>query len=220
MSNIGKVTSAVDINGQNQKVEDSLHTLIVFQTNTQFKDNIAGSKLQLPQHKLYKGKLFSATVYAIDVQISFESQVSFINNTGTPVYLKNSHSCLGFKSNVSFIGNTGDRGGAFLLDDYSVIELVSCSVLQFINNSALIGGAIFVETINVIQYEGICFFQKVSNYKAFYIRFKNNIAKSGIGHDIFVTTVQPCVQLHHSHNATALFTGGKIGIFNFSSSVS
>ncbi|XP_019854567.1 PREDICTED: uncharacterized protein LOC109583593 isoform X2 [Amphimedon queenslandica] len=219
MSNIGKVTSAVDINGQNQRVEDSLHTLIVFQTNTQFKNNIAGFNLQVPQHRPYKGKLFSATVYAIDAQVSFESQVTFINNTGTPVYLKNSHSRLGFKSNVSFIGNTGDRGGAILLDEYSVIELDSSSLLQFINNSALIGGAIFVDTINIIQYEGICFFQKVSNYRAFYIRFKNNIAESGIGHDIFVTTLQPCVQLHHS-NATALFTGSKIGIFNFSSSVS
>ena len=215
IDNKAKVSSAVDINGNNQKLYQSLHTIITFQQNCQFRGNVAG--IDLPHtHQHYKGKYFKATVFAIDVLVDFSNKVSFYNNTGTPLYLKNTRVHFGFRSNASFINNTGDQGGAILVDENAVIDLYSDAKLNFLNNTAVIGGAIFIQSLVIMQYKGTCFLQN-KNITAD-LNFMNNKAWSKIGNDIFASTFQPCVQLYDS-NVTALFTNGKMGTFNFSSSI-
>ena len=215
IDNKAKISSAVDINGNNQKLYQSLHTIITFQHNCQFRGNVAG--IDLPHtHQHYKGKYFKATVFAIDVLVEFFGKASFYNNTGTPLYLKNTRMHFGFRSNVSFINNTGDQGGAILVDENAVIDIFSDAKLNFLNNTAVIGGAIFIESLVIMQYKGTCFIQN-KNITAD-LNFMNNKAWSKIGNDIFASTFQPCVQLYDS-NVTALFTNGKMGTINFSSSM-
>ena len=216
IDNKAKVSSAVNIHGNNQKLYPSLHTIISFRSNCQFRGNVAGVNLpHTNQH--YKGKNFIATVFAIDVFVEIFNRVSFYNNTGTPLYLMNSHLHFGSKSNVSFINNTGDQGGAILVNEDAAIDLSSGTELHFLNNTAVIGGAIFIQSLVIIQYKGTCFIQN-DDIVAAKLHFMNNKALSEIGNDIFASTFQPCVQLYDS-NVTALFTNGKIGTFNFSSSI-
>ena len=216
INNKAKVSSAVDIHGNNQKIYQSLHTIIIFQSNCQFRDNIAGIDL-LHTHWHYKGKYFEATVFAIDVFVEFYDQALFYNNTGTPLYLTNSHLHFSSRSNVSFINNIGDQGGAILLDEEAAIDFYHGSRLHFSNNTAVIGGAIFIQSLVIVQYKAICFIQNDVT-KAGTLLFMNNKASSGIGQDIFASTFQPCAQLYGS-NMTALFTNGKMGTINFSSSI-
>ena len=215
IDNKAKVSSAVDINGNNQKLYQSLHTIIAFQNNCQFRGNVAG--VDLPRtHQHYKGKYFKATVFAIDVLVEFFHKVSFQNNTGTPLYLKNTRVHFGFRSNVSFINNTGDQGGAILVDEDTAIDFFSDAKLHFLSNTAVVGGAIFIQSLVLIQYKGTCFIQDKNITPIFH--FMNNKALSKIGNDIFASTFQPCVQLYDS-NVRALFTNGEMGTFIFSSSI-
>ena len=217
IGNKGKVTSAVDINGSSQKLYQSIYTIIKFQTNNQFINNTAGINLQ--GSGSHKGKLFKATVFAIDVKVILNNKLSFYNNIGTPIYVLNSHLHLGkFKSNITFVNNTGDCGGAIFMDN-GAMDIFLNTTLHFLSNSAVIGGAIFIQSLNIMQYryEGTCFLQ--NNVTTLQLHFINNNATSGIGHNIFASTLQPCVQLYQS-NTTALFTDGRMGTFNFSSSVS
>ena len=224
IGNKGKVTSAVDINGSSQKLYQSIYTSVEFQIDNQFINNTAGIDLQGP-HQQYKGKLFKATIFAIDVEVILTHRLHFYNNTGTPIYLLNSRLHITGKSDpnngsaktsITFVNNTGDRGGAIFIDN-TAIDLYFNGTLHFSGNTAVIGGAIFIQSLNIMQYEGTCFLQ--NNVTILQLHFNNNSATSGIGHDIFASTLQPCVQLYQS-NTTALFTDGKMGKFNFSSSVS
>ena len=223
IGNKGKVTSAVDINGSSQKLYQSIYTFIEFQNDNQFINNTAGINLKGP-HQQYKGKLFKATIFAIDAGVVLSSKLLFYNNTGTPIYFLNSHlhitgsklNVSSVKSNITFINNIGDRGGAIFIDN-GAIDIFFNVILHFSGNSAVIGGAIFIQSLNIMQYEGTCFLQ--NNVTTLQLHFINNNATSGIGHDIFASTLQPCVQLYQS-NTTALFTDGKMGKFNFPSSVS
>ena len=224
IGNKGKVTSAVDINGSSQKLYQSIFTSVYFLNNNHFINNTAGINLQGP-HPQYKGKLFKATVFAIDVEFGIHDVLSFYNNTGTPIYLLNSHLHFTGKSksnqssatsNITFINNNGDHGGAIFMNN-GAIDILFKTVWYFSGNTAVIGGAIFIQSLNIMQYEGTCFLQ--NNVTTLELHFNNNSATSGIGHDIFASTLQPCVQLYQS-NTTALFTDGKMGKFNFSSSVS
>uniref|UniRef100_A0A1X7UFR0 Right handed beta helix domain-containing protein n=1 Tax=Amphimedon queenslandica TaxID=400682 RepID=A0A1X7UFR0_AMPQE len=224
IGNKGKVTSAVDINGSSQKLYQSIYTSVAFQNNNQFINNTAGINLQGP-HPQYKGKLFKATVFAIDVAFGMHDELSFYNNTGTPIYLLNSHLHFTGKSksnftsvtpNITFVNNTGDHGGAIFMSN-GAIDILFDTVWHFSGNTAVIGGAIFIQSLNIMQYEGTCFLQH--NVSTLHLYFSNNSATSGIGHDIFASTLQPCIQLYKS-NTTALFNDGRMGSFNFSSSVS
>uniref|UniRef100_A0A1X7UGM8 Right handed beta helix domain-containing protein n=1 Tax=Amphimedon queenslandica TaxID=400682 RepID=A0A1X7UGM8_AMPQE len=224
IGNKGKVTSAVDINGSSQKLYQSIYTSVEFQIDNQFINNTAGIDLQGP-HPQYKGKLFKATIFAIDVEVILTHRLNFYNNTGTPIYFLNSRLHITGKSDpnngsaktsITFVNNTGDHGGAIFIDN-TAMDLYFNGTLHFSGNTAVIGGAIFIQSLNIMQYEGTCFLQ--NDVTALQLHFSNNSATSGIGHDIFASTLQPCVQLYKS-NTTALFVDGKMGKFNFSSSVS
>ena len=75
-----------------------------------------------------------------------------------------------------------------MVTDDSVIEANDHSILLFINNTAVIGGAICTLQSTA------CFLYKCNTN----ITFSNNSASSGLGHDIFVSTLHPCLELYPS----------------------
>ena len=215
--NKAKVTSAIDINGNNQKVSQSLNTRVIFYF-CQFIGNIAGVDLKHSSHR-YKGKSFKATLYAIDVTIEFLFRVSFHSNTGTALYIDNSRLSFGIRdleSHIQFINNTGDHGGAIMLTASAVLDVFPYSKVLLSNNTAVIGGAIYVQATVITHYIGTCFLHDVS--KTSIIWFVNNTATGGIGGDIFVSTFQSCTELYNG-NATMLFKNNIMGNFKFSSSM-
>ena len=207
------VSSAVDINGRSQKIYPSLRTIIRIE-NCHFIGNMAGVH-NSPQQT--KGKLFKATLFASDALVHLAVIVTFANNIGSALYAVNTHVFSAHHAQIRFSNNTGDYGGAIFLAEDSVMEIFESrlSLIEISNNKALLGlgGGIYIQSlINV--HEGTCFlYQDEPNIR---FQFDSNTATGGFGHDIFASTLEPCVQLY-GENASTLFTSGKISIFNFSS---
>ena len=213
--NKGMVSSAVDINGKTQKVDQSaLETYVRFQF-CYFIGNIAGIGIY---QKEFRGKLFKATLYATDTTVYLITKISFANNTGTALYAVNTRVHMTSHAHINFSNNTGDQGGAIFFADGSTIDYNertsnASSLINISNNKALIGGAIYVQSLINIH-EATCFISKPLHNVTFY--FTNNHATSEFGHDIFASTLQDCVKLYGG-NATTLFKAGKMGKFKFSS---
>ena len=163
---------------------------------------------------VYKGKSFKATIFAIDALVEFLTSIIITNNTGTALHIHNSRVHFGLLSNIKFINNTGDHGEAILLTGNAVIDLFFKSTVLFQNNTAVFGGAICSSPTVIVQYKGTCFLQ--NNGPASF-QFINNTAIGGFGHDIFASTLEPCVQLYGGNTST-LFISGKISNFSFTSS--
>uniref|UniRef100_A0A1X7TR68 Right handed beta helix domain-containing protein n=1 Tax=Amphimedon queenslandica TaxID=400682 RepID=A0A1X7TR68_AMPQE len=213
--NKGMVSSAVDINGKIQKVDQSaLETYVRFQY-CYFIDNIAGIGIY---QKEFRGKLFKATLYATDAIVFLVTKILFVNNTGTALYAVNTRVHMSSHAHINFSNNTGDQGGAIFFADGSTIDYDEhipngSSLINISNNKALIGGAIYIQSLINIH-EGTCFISNYHNNVTFY--FTKNNATSGFGHDIFASTLQECVSLY-SENTTKLFKNEKMGKFKFSS---
>ena len=208
------VSSAVDINGRSQKIYQSLRMTIRFE-ECYFIANMAG--VHKHQQQL-RGKLFKATLFASDAILNLATNI-FANNTGSALYAVNTHVYIGRHVHMRFLNNTGDQGGAIFLAEESVMKFYKAlSLIEFSNNKALmgIGGAIYTQSlINV--HEGTCFVYHNNEYSNIRFQFNNNNAIGGFGHDIFASTLEPCFQLYGCNTST-LFTSGKIGKFNFTSS--
>ena len=208
-------SSAIDINGRVEKVYQSLKNAVRI-NQCYFIGNIAG--LNNNQQEI-RGKLFKATLFATNAFVYFSVKVIFSNNTGTALYAVNSRVHIVRHAHIRFFNNTGDKGGAILLAEDSVIDFYehSPSLIEISKNKALLGGGIYIQsTINV--HEGTCFiFKPRSSIITFQFR-DNNATSESFGHDIFASTLQDCV---HSYggNTSTLFTSGKMGKFNFSSSI-
>ena len=202
IGNKAKVSAALDINGESQKLYQSFDTGVGLYF-CHFVSNVAGYLFQ--QSQPYT-KLLNAVVFAVNIQISFYGVIYFSNNKGTVLYLINSNAQF-YNSRTSFINNTGDNGGAILLADNSAINVVDPYLrLHFINNTAKIGGAISVLSSSPnLHYQGTCFFinNALDGYKLQFT-FINNNATSGLGNDIFISTLEPCLQLYNK-NLTAIF---------------
>ena len=210
--NKAKYSSAVDINGNSQRLYQSVFTAVRLHYS-KFIGNVAGIDMKHTDH-VYKGKSFKATIFAIDALVEFLRLIILTNNTGTALYIHDSRVHFGLLSDIKFINNTGDHGGAILLTGNAVIDLFFKSTVLFQNNTAVFGGAICSSPTVIVQYKGTCFLQK---YGPASFQFINNTAIGGFGHDIFASTLEPCVQLYGGNTST-LFISGKISNFNFTSS--
>ena len=172
--NEAEVSAAVDIN-----IHAFFHILIAFH-QCQFKNNILSSS---------QSETVKSAVMVINAAVKFTGINSFSNNSGTALYLINSKVIFRFFSYTRFFNNTSSsNGGAILVTDDSVIEANDHSILLFINNTAVIGGAICTLQSTA------CFLYKYNTN----ITFINNSASSGLGHDIFVSTLHPCLELYPS----------------------
>ena len=208
-NNKGKYSSALDINGNSQRLYQSVFTVILLH-NCKFIGNVAGIDMKHTDH-VYKGKSFKATIFAIDALVGFLTRVILTDNIGTALYIHDSRVHFGWKPKIKFINNTGDYGGAIQLTGNAVIDQLFNSTVLFQNNTAIFGGAIYSKPTVIVQYRGTCFLQKHGPTSS---QFINNKAIGGFGHDIFASTLEPCVQLYGG-NASTLFTSGKISDFKF-----
>ena len=202
IGNKAKVSAALDVNGEFEKLYQSFDTGVgLFFCH--FVSNVAGHLFQ--QSQPYT-KLLNAVVFAVNVQINLFGVIDFSNNKGTALYFISSNAQF-YNSHTSFINNTGDNGGAILLGDNSAINIVDRYLrLHFINNTAKIGGAISVLSSSPnLHYQGTCFFinNALDGYNLQFT-FINNNATSGLGNDIFISTLEPCLEIYNK-NLTAIF---------------
>ena len=214
--NKAAVSSAVDINGRSQKIYQSLTTVVRFE-DCYFNGNVAGINNNQCQ---LRGQLFKATLFVSDAIVTLIAKISFANNTGTALYAVNSRVLISHRAHIRFFNNIGDLGGAIFLTEEAVLDFNehSSSLIEISKNKALLGlgGAIFIQSMMNVQYEGTCFLSHQDWYPNIRFQFLNNTAISGFGHDIFASTLEPCVQFY-GENTSTLFKTGKMGKFNFSS---
>ena len=205
------ISSVVDINGNSQRGASGVNTVVKF-SNSQFISNIAGIKLLSNQN--YSGQLCEATVSVVYFQLVINGNVSFINNTGTAVYLVYSRILVLISSLVNFTNNTGECGGAMLLSESSTLEFEKSVTLYFLSNAAKIGGAICTQSTTFMQYTGTCFLQNQQTVGTFYF-INNKATTSVLGDDIFSSTLKHCVQLYGGTVSSLFLNNTKMGTFNF-----
>ena len=182
ISNEAQMGTAVDVNG-GLEFERRFHSAtasVVFH-HCQFINNVA---------VLSTESQINAVMLVFNVAVEFMGNVTFINNAGTALYLVNSNAVFSFNSIIKFINNTGDKGGAIYISDYSTIAAYSNSNLLFMNNTAAIGGAIYASQSADFHY---CFLRKIKSHKN--LTFINNSAHTDLGHDIFMSSLHPCVEV-------------------------
>ena len=172
--NEAEVSAAVDIN-----IHTFFHIVIAIH-QCQFKNNILSSS---------QGETVKSVASVFNVAVKFIGITSFSNNSGTALYLINSRVIFHYFSYTEFFNNTSSgNGGAILISDNSMIEANDHSTLLFINNTAVIGG-------------GICTLQSTACFVYKHdtnMTFSNNNASSGLGHDIFISNLQTCLELYPS----------------------
>ena len=172
----------------------------------------------------------NAVVLTCEVKVTFAGGIIFINNQATALY--SASALLVFKQNshVKFSNNSGDRGGAILLTGESYMQLGSNIHLEFFNNSASYGGAIYVLPTQVHEFKFFdkCFLYSDSpngKFKNVSFTFDRNTAATGIGSNIFATSLHPCLELcqYQKQNETLtlpeIFTEDCIGNFSFTQGI-
>ena len=173
--NKAEISTAVDVN-----IRDFFHLYIAFH-QCEIKNNILSSS--------HSNAIKSVVLFA-NVAVTFSGNSIFSNNSGTVLYLASSKAIFFYFSNTEFFNNTSSsNGGAILLSDDSLIIVYTNSTLLFINNTAVIGGAICA-----LQSAGRspCFMHRKQTIN---VTFSNNNASSGLGHGIFISTLQPCLKI-------------------------
>ena len=143
---------------------------------------------------------FSSGVFlATSINVNFLGNTQFINNTGTALHLTSTMARFWKNSTVLFSGNNGNKGGAVALVGMAYLQFENDSTFYFTNNYAqLVGGAIHFYSIDQHDYfsSRTCFLKPFEtfkvNRKSVYFYFNGNRAKSGLGHDIFGSTLSQC----------------------------
>uniref|UniRef100_A0A1X7SKF2 Right handed beta helix domain-containing protein n=1 Tax=Amphimedon queenslandica TaxID=400682 RepID=A0A1X7SKF2_AMPQE len=195
--NKAEVGGAVNINGNIQKQRLLFNTAIRFDY-CQFENNIY-TALPIGHSSINHSMSIKAVLFAVNVAVDFHN-VSFSNNIGTALYLVNS--IAHFLGHTKFMNNVGDTGGAIFLSDYSIINAYGHSNMLFSNNTATIGGAICVMQSPTYQfYKSSCFIYR--DYEKNFT-FINNNASSELGHDIFMSSLESCLEVY-DFNKSAIF---------------
>ena len=140
----------------------------------------------------------NAVILTSEVKVTFAGDITFTNNQATALY--SASALLVFKPNshVKFSNNSGDRGGAILLTGESYMQLGSNIHFEFFNNSAAsYGGAICVLPTHVheFSFSDKCFLYSDSKFNNVSFTFDRNTAATGIGSNIFATSLHPCLEL-------------------------
>ena len=111
--------------------------------------------------------------------VSFQGQISFINNSGRQGgAISADDSKLYFSGNASFIGNSANNGGAISLKEGSFITLGGNTNIVFRANTATMhGGAIYVKNTLFRLDKTKCFIQSEYNFHSLSVKFENNTAE-------------------------------------------
>lgn len=144
----------------------------------------------------------SSVLYSSLYNIKFESSAVFINNTGTAVFVVNAVADF-MGSNATFVGNRGIQGGGLVLIGSSAMYIGPHNY-SFINNIVTDkGGAIYSYLVDTHDFvvSRSCFLNYFdgnfdvtipSRLWRARLLFEGNVALSGYGNDIFITSLLPC----------------------------
>ena len=148
---------------------------------------------------------FSSGVFSTTaINVEFNSETQFINNTGTALKVNSAIARFWLRSHVIFQNNRGSKGGGLALVGISHFQFEDNSIFIFENNTAeLFGGAIYFYSIDQHDYisSSTCFLKYFTKTKqhsghvaernvTFYLI--NNRALSNIGQSIYASTLSPC----------------------------
>ena len=198
--NKAEVGGAVNINGNIQKQHLLFNTAITF-GNCKFENNVYLA-WPIGHSSVNRSTSIKAVFFAVNVAVRLQN-ITFSNNIGTALYLVNSIAYFMSYTRSIFINNVGDTGGAIFLSDYSIINAYNYSSVLFSNNHATIGGAISVIQSPTYQfYKSSCFIYKDYGKN---LTFINNSASSELGHDIFMSSLESCLEVYN-FNQSAIFT--------------
>ena len=211
--------AAVDVRPYVAMEHGTIFTSVIF-SNVTFTENFP---TQLDSNE-------NSVFWSSEVMINFDGDVTFTNNKATALYSASALLVFNPYSTVKFLGNSGEKGGAVLLAGESRMQLSNNIHFTFINNSAsYYGGAICAQPTQVhgFIFTDSCFLypdnlpdQDENIYNNITLVFEGNSAATGIGKNIFATSLAPCLgicQYHEKRNISTqeIFDGSCIGKFIF-----
>ena len=204
--------AAIDISHVRLHKIGNLFISNIFFCDCSFISNIAGSHIPYQESN---NTIQGGIIFISDVCATFTNQMTFQNNKGAALYVSSSTIKFHY-SNVNFYSNIGS---AILLVGNAYLEIDEFNNFTFIENTASYGGAIRaiqLQNRNNLFLER-CFVKPVDVNTSFY--FANNKATTGIGDDMFIYNLLPCLDFcgrnHHDFNVSMLFTRNCIGTFTF-----
>ena len=207
-SNIASSGSAVDVSIDRYHSDYTATNFIVLVVLLQcrFSSNmpLAASSSQLQ----------TGVVSTSEVAIQFQQFVEFSRNEMTALYAMSAHIIFNKSTTANFFGNMGSNGGAIFLSGDSSILYQGNVKFDFTNNSALVGGAIYALPLltHYLAYTDVCFLIQISNQSLAHssFAFKDNNAFTGVGNDIFVSSLNPCLGLCSVHHPQILDVGTEL----------
>ena len=197
----------------------------IFITGVTFKDVNFIGHLHIQVKEPTKNSVF----FTNEVTIRFMNNITFASNGATALYSASALLIFEPYSTVKFLSNTGEKGGAVLLAGEARIQLSDNTHLEFINNSASIGGAICALPTQGFTLIDSCFLYIESltgTFENVTLRFDNNVAHTGIGLNIFASSLAPCLGLcqyklkaKKTLDTHSIFTSNCIGNFSFAQGI-
>ena len=202
------------------RVISKLHGMI-FITGVTFKTVRFFENFPMPTNKSTKNAVF----FVSGVTVKFMDLITFSKNQATALYSASALLIFEQYSTVKFLANSGDKGGAILLAGDSRIQLSDDTHFEFVDNSASLGGAIGVLSTQGFTSSDYCFLSiETESTDNITLSFDNNLASTGIGHNIFSFSLFPCLGLCQYRTQKPLgiadiFTVNCIGNFSFTKGI-
>ena len=130
--------------------------------------------------------------FCTQINVVFAEETSFINNSGTALYLIGSIAVFNASSQVVFDSNNGTNGGAIALLGQSFLFPQSLGTFSFTNNTARqLGGGIYFQSTSQNVQQPCFIFHSYKPVKSNFT-FISNCAGNGRGHHIFVSSFTSC----------------------------
>ena len=205
--------AAVDINRDEITSIGSFFIANIYFRDCSFVQNVAGSVATTSSAITQSGAFFTSKVIA-----KFEGNTTFQYNQGSALYVSGTE--VVFRNSFTkFKQNSGERGGAILLVGEATLNLEDENHFEFYKNTASYGGAVcaVISETRYFLYTDSCFLKmsKKHHGRNSFV-FENNIATTGIAHDIFVSNLYPCRLIFNCKSLISVFRSECLGNFTFS----
>ena len=228
--NYAPISPAVDVSPGISFLNQSQFVVDIKLTDCQFfKNKVDQYKYYKVEHSMYM-RQNTGTFLTMQVPVQFAGNTSFVNNSGTALFALSSVITFLEGSNIHFLCNTGMFGGAMTLVGFSLLQYKDNTTFHFDRNSATIGGAVnvhsFDQHLSFASHNCFLYFWKQpakprSKPNNVYFKFDSNIATTGVGSAIYMTTIRACRTVcedilgHVDFQMNPLFMDSCFGHFNF-----
>ena len=225
--NRAPISPAVDVSPGFSFLNQSQYAVNIKLTDCNFTKNKVDQYYYHEVENSLSMRQYTGTFLAMQVPVHFAGNTNFVNNSGTALFASSSVITFLEDSSTLFLNNTGVFGGAMTLMGFSLLQYQDNTTFHFVRNTATVGGAInvrsFDQHLSFASYNCFLYFWKRLikpriNPKNVHFYFDHNIATTGVGSAVYMTTVRACERVCEvilGYQIGHVFLDSCFGSFNF-----